>query len=1518
MRKFKKFLAELLVACMVIGAVPFTAFAEGMHTVSVTVDPNKGYFTNLSETQAASGSTVYYGVKAKYGYEHTKTEINGSVRDEVPGEAGEYVGAFDMPDEDVTIHPYFQEDGKVRYPISFVTPVETIHYIHDVTNITDSYGEESTNLTAAAAGDTVEFLAESTNIDYEITEVDVARESTGGEPIKVTRSGDTYSFEMPAEPVLINITEALKESTEYTITTVAGNGSVYVVEKALSGQTVSFRCEPEDGYELIGVSVEYDSTNVPTNKIVDGVYEFTMPNANVTITATFTKRADCPFSINNISTVNCDVTFSKRNAGKGDAIYMGVKPYDDYYIYGLTVTTVIGKNEVKTVFETLADGKSYYKFLMPDDSVNVRVVCKQNPHGQYAITVTNNTEQCAVYVPTDADEGETVHVNVEFNTGWKLNDLSAWTPEKDGGTQVPMTTADTGWEFTMPAGPVEVFVGCKSTSHAITVAPFDPVMGVVNVNETAIAGDTVNVAVIPAQGYEVKSVAVNDGSVPVSQPVVGKDNYTFVMPDADAAVTVTLVPERDVTFGLAGTYQYGTAQIKDELGAVITESALGKTINVDYEPKAGYHLNDSGIKITKTIGTETSDVEFSHIPEAKKITFTMPNADVNVELTFSKTSWDVATASTSGHGTINVSQSTAEYQSLITVTAGPETDYHVKSFTVFESLSGNEVPFEKVGDSDKWLFTMPDAAVSVDVEFEQDETPTYAVTVSVDEEMCKPISVDPQQEAAAVQFEVECKTGYHVVSVESETVTVNLEGTTASFTMPAGPVAITVTCAPNSYTVTDKTTALNKKRGTVTITPNGEAAFNETVEIACVPEDGYEVETVTVKAGKEIVKLSQPVVGVDKYTFVMPNSKVTVEVAFALTGKTWKVCFGDYGLSFVKSFTIVTDTGDPVTITNGEANVLPETNLTATVVLTPGTELESMYYSGATEDETPQIGFDADHNQTWTYKFTMPNAQVDIYGKYSTFQWIVNVDTDNTESGRLASITTDCGKDRAGNYIAEYGSKVTVHAEYNIDDAAVLSVKDNTTEQDIDVTPLADKKTWEFIMPNDQVYAVLKVSKAVHTINADTTQSNGTYQVCFEGGAPASAGVRGTQIYIVTSPDEGYEVATVTVAKGSGDEIEYSVPTPNQYYVFTIPEDFTDVEDTVKIAVTFQETIAKICQEAQAALVAPKADLNTVSGNAAAAHDLVIAAKSQAKTQAKKDALSEADTALLAEKTKVDAMIAAIETLEGYIAAGTTDRDAALGYREAANLYAGGYQVLVASCNNAIQATEAPKAIKECLVSFATNGGSAVASQWLVSGTKAVKPEAPTYQGYYFVDWYSDADLKNAFDFNAAIKQNTTIYAGWTKAKAYNGGGSSGGGSVKSSVPTFSKFWTQDAAGTWRIKDKAGNYVVNAWLCDNAVLGNGQNVWYLLNADGSMITAPLVQDNTGNYYSLEMNHNGYYGMLRYVNGTYDGIYMEFSQKHDGTFGAITNQSAIDALKAKYGVVRYGIDNSNSVYTKDFN
>ena len=134
---------------------------------------------------------------------------------------------------------------------------------------------------------------------------------------------------------------------------------------------------------------------------------------------------------------------------------------------------------------------------------------------------------------------------------------------------------------------------------------------------------------------------------------------------------------------------------------------------------------------------------------------------------------------------------------------------------------------------------------------------------------------------------------------------------------------------------------------------------------------------------------------------------------------------------------------------------------------------------------------------------------------------------------------------------------------------------------------------------------------------------------------------------------------------------------------------------------------------------------------------------------------------------------------------------------------------------------------------------------------------------------------------------------------------------------SFSEFWFQDSNGTWKVQDNNGNIVKNAWLCDDAVGSNGQDIWYLIDSNGNMVSAGLVQDQTGNIYSLETSHNGYYGMLRYKSGAYDGVYLDLESSHGGSFAKIKNQEGVDGLQAIYGLTQVNIDNRNCVYTSSF-
>ncbi|MBQ1678253.1 MAG: InlB B-repeat-containing protein, partial [Oscillospiraceae bacterium] len=67
----------------------------------------------------------------------------------------------------------------------------------------------------------------------------------------------------------------------------------------------------------------------------------------------------------------------------------------------------------------------------------------------------------------------------------------------------------------------------------------------------------------------------------------------------------------------------------------------------------------------------------------------------------------------------------------------------------------------------------------------------------------------------------------------------------------------------------------------------------------------------------------------------------------------------------------------------------------------------------------------------------------------------------------------------------------------------------------------------------------------------------------------------------------------------------------------------------------------------------------------------------------------------------------------------------------------------------------------EYTVRFESNGGSAVASQTVLSGQTVTRPADPAREGFRFLGWFADAALTNAYDFSAPVTGNLTLYAKW-------------------------------------------------------------------------------------------------------------------------------------------------------------
>lgn len=101
------------------------------------------------------------------------------------------------------------------------------------------------------------------------------------------------------------------------------------------------------------------------------------------------------------------------------------------------------------------------------------------------------------------------------------------------------------------------------------------------------------------------------------------------------------------------------------------------------------------------------------------------------------------------------------------------------------------------------------------------------------------------------------------------------------------------------------------------------------------------------------------------------------------------------------------------------------------------------------------------------------------------------------------------------------------------------------------------------------------------------------------------------------------------------------------------------------------------------------------------------------------------------------------------------------------------------------------------IVTFDSNGGSAVSSQVVESGNTAIRPTSPTRSGYTFAGWYNG---NAAFDFNTKITSNITLTAKWNATNTismytvtFN---SDGGSTVASQIVESGKMVTKPSDPT--------------------------------------------------------------------------------------------------------------------------
>lgn len=331
---------------------------------------------------------------------------------------------------------------------------------------------------------------------------------------------------------------------EAKVTAPAETDGTITVDKAAynKDETATITVTAKPGKKVAGVKVMNGDTEVIVTPGENGTYTFTMPEADVTVSATFERADIATIEVAGPRTVTSAATSTYTAVAKAaDGTVLEGVTFTWSVTGGTDATTAITAEGVLTVAEAEAD--------------NAPLTIKAEAEGKEG-TLAASVTKATVYTITKADdivggsvatdrivgiEGAEVVVTPTAATGYQVATVT-YTPAE--GTAQTITAAEGVYKFTMPAANVTVSATFTKVDYAITNATAADAGGTISftVGEntaatTAQMGDTVTVVGTSAD-KEIDTITVVPTTEGSTTTVTVAGN-TFVMPAEPVTVTAT-------------------------------------------------------------------------------------------------------------------------------------------------------------------------------------------------------------------------------------------------------------------------------------------------------------------------------------------------------------------------------------------------------------------------------------------------------------------------------------------------------------------------------------------------------------------------------------------------------------------------------------------------------------------------------------------------------------------------------------------------------------------------------------------------------------------------------------------------------------------------------------------------------------------------------------------------------------------------------------------------------------------
>ncbi len=455
-----------------------TATESTPHTVTLP-DPGEGVTLTLGTTSNTyiKDDTVTLTVEKKGTDIVTVTAKNGDTDvalTEVQEAAQDEAAAQATTEKAKTVYTFTMPDGDVTISVTKAAKTYAVK-VADANKDTLKITSPEADLDKVAEGTSVTVVATPKD-GYTLTADGVVVTYGDNQTLKATpdtEKANTYTFAMPAGDATVSA--AFEEVKKYNVT-VAGtveNGTVGVEPKtAAAKDVVTVTVTPNTNFKYTDGSLKATYTDGGTKKeindfkAVDGkenTYTFTMPAADVTVSAAFEAVEVETYSVTTKSTEYGKVTADKTTGVKaGETVTLTVEPVDnDSMLTQLAENGLVINDSKDTVisYKAVEKGKTY-TFEMPADNVTVT---PQFTIVEYGITTevvegngTITVKDADGNVKTRAPEDKTAKLYATFTPadGYELSVAEYW----QGGTGGPLADTqltDGVFEFYMHANSVK-------------------------------------------------------------------------------------------------------------------------------------------------------------------------------------------------------------------------------------------------------------------------------------------------------------------------------------------------------------------------------------------------------------------------------------------------------------------------------------------------------------------------------------------------------------------------------------------------------------------------------------------------------------------------------------------------------------------------------------------------------------------------------------------------------------------------------------------------------------------------------------------------------------------------------------------------------------------------------------------------------------------------------------------------------------------------------------------------------